>query len=178
MGRVDFTSAPFSPVLRWLYTVPCVSIILPFFQASFARISHFFHPPRKIQRSSPGVRPIFHRSEPTDREFSPLIGYNSFPIAADHHRAGIKKPRTAASRRGSRKEVSRVEKAKDPRLAEIVPWIGPFCSFCAICSQFGIRLSAFVPTCPPCNITKYDLFYNRQKWEPVTRLWSSHPPSR
>lgn len=35
-----------------------------------------------------------------DREFSPLIGYTLFPIAADHPCAGIKRPRSAASRRG------------------------------------------------------------------------------
>lgn len=182
----------FHPILRWWYTVPGVFIIpMPLFRANVtfsdrknrANVGGFSLQTgdmAKFGRFSPGVRPIFWPRKLTDREFSPLIGYNSFPIAADHHRAGIKKSPGSFSHRGeTERRMSGWEKKAKPFHSPLfyhrTRVFGP-------CSQFVHKkgsecrtLSAFVALAYICDIDYYILALSGS---PAILLASSLPPSR
>ena len=129
------------------YIVPGASIIpMPLLRAFVAFFDRKNGAYVKIWAIFTGVRPIFHRPEPTDREFSPLIGYNLFPIAADHHRAGIKRPRSAASRRGMKGGNMR-GKGQNPLSGIIVPH-SPFNDrLFTLCSHKWRQMSHLVRIC-------------------------------
>ena len=81
-----------------------------------------------------------------DRELSALIGYNLFPITADHHRAGIKRPRSAASRRGMKGGNMR-GKGQNPLSGIIVPH-SPFNDrLFTLCSHKWRQMSHLVRIC-------------------------------
>ena len=132
--------------------------MLPFLTAKTVHMS-------KFGRFSPGVRPIFYRRKPTipypygiHRVFLPLIGYTLFPIAADYHRAGIKRPRSAASRRG-KKGGEPGKEHENPLLVFILPHPPPVRRLFIVCSQKGIRMSHLVRICRTCVYLAYRLLY-------------------
>lgn len=100
-AEIDRASTPFSPILMLMYIVPGVSIVpMSLFRANVTFFDRKNGAYVKIYAIFAGGAAHFSAPGTHDREFSPLIGYTLFPIAADHPCAGIKRPRSAASRRG------------------------------------------------------------------------------
>lgn len=142
-----------------MYIVPGVSIIpRPLFRANVPFFDRKNGAYVKIWAIFTGVRPIFSPPGTHDREFSPLIGYNLFPIAADHPCAGIKRPRSAASRRG-KKGGEPGKEHENPLLTLILPHPALVRVLFIVCSQKGIRMSHLVRICRTCVWLIYRLLY-------------------
>ena len=120
-AEMDRASTPFPPILMLMYIVPGVSIIpRPLFRANVAFFDRKNGAYVKILAIFTGGAAHFSPPETHDREFSPIIGYNPFHIAADHPCAGIKRPRSAASRRG-KKGGEPGKEHENPLLTMILP---------------------------------------------------------
>ena len=148
-----------------MYIVPGVSIVpMPLFRANVAFFDRKNGAYVKIWAIFTGGAAHFSPPGTHDREHSALIGHNPFPITADHHRAGIKRPRSAASRRGMKGGNMR-GKGQNPLSGIIVPH-SPFNDrLFTLCSHKWRQMSHLVRICRTCVYLSYGLLYTCAKWE-------------